>query len=124
MRSLRRQDRRRRGGGAERRTAMPSPRLEKTTTPGIYKRGGRYVVVRRDLSGRQRKLFARTLAEARRLKGKPPEELAAQRQRFAPYACEWIVSFKGLTKRGIGLSTRDDYAALLGVTPFGELLDP
>ena len=73
---------------------MSSPKLERTRTPGIYKRGGRYVVVRRDLSGRQRKLFARTLAEARRLKGKPPDELTAQRFRFGPYACEWIVGFK------------------------------
>ena len=103
---------------------MSSPKLERTRTPGIYKRGGRYVVVRRDLSGRQRKLFARTLAEARRLKGKPPDELTAQRFRFGPYACEWIVGFKGLTRRGISVTTRSDYAALLGLTPDGELLDP
>lgn len=103
---------------------MPSPRLERTATPGIYKRGSRYVVVRRDLSGRQRKLFARTLAEARRLKGKPPEEMSSQRYRFAVYAREWIVSFKGLTRRGIGQTTREDYAALLGLTPDGDLIEP
>ena len=42
-----------------------SAKLEKTQTPGIYRRGGRYVVVFRDPQGRQRKRFARTLAEAR-----------------------------------------------------------
>jgi integrase len=103
---------------------MPSPQLERTATPGIYKRGGRYVVVRRDLSGRQRKLFARTLAEARRLKGKPPEELQAKRRIFLEYAQEWIQTFTGLTDRGIGQTTRNDYAALLGLTPEGELLTP
>jgi integrase len=103
---------------------MPSPKLERTATPGIFKRGGRYVVVRRDLSGRQRKLFARTLAEARRLKGKPPEELSTQRYRFGPYAQGWIGSFKGLTRRGIGQTTREDYVALLGLTTAGELLEP
>jgi hypothetical protein len=43
-----------------------SATLEKTTTPGIYKRGGRYVAVYR-ANGRQRKVFARTLKEARAL---------------------------------------------------------
>ena len=43
-------------------------RLVKTSTPGIYKRGGRYVVVYRDPEGKQRKRAARTLAEARELK--------------------------------------------------------
>jgi len=103
---------------------MASPKLERTKTPGIYKRGNRYVVVSRDLGGRQRKQFARTLAEARRLKGKPPEELCVRRYRFDAYTREWIVGFKGLTKRGIGQSTKADYAALLGVTPDGELLEP
>jgi len=43
-------------------------RLVKTSTPGIYKRGGRYVVVFRDPHGKQRKRSAKTLAEARDLK--------------------------------------------------------
>src|SRR5262245_10838443 len=77
---------------------MATPRLERTATPGIYKRGGRYVVVRRDLSGRQRKLFARTLAEARRLKGKPPEDVPERRYTFVEYAQQWIRDFNGLTK--------------------------
>src|SRR5438105_10012921 len=43
-------------------------RLVKTTTPGIYKRGNRYVVRLRGPDGRHRKHAARTLAEARDLK--------------------------------------------------------
>jgi integrase len=104
--------------------AMSSPTLDRTATPGIYKRGGRYVVVRRDLSGRQRKLFARTLAEARRLKGKPPEDVQTRRVAFVEYAQEWIPIFNGLTRRGIGQTTLEDYAALLGLTTRGELLQP
>jgi hypothetical protein len=47
-------------------------KLERTATPGIYKRGGRYCVVFRDPYGRQRKRAARTLAEARELKATGP----------------------------------------------------
>jgi hypothetical protein len=46
-------------------------RLVKTGTPGIYKRGGRYVVRYRD-----RKRFARTLAEARDLRTQPGADLS------------------------------------------------
>ena len=42
--------------------------LVKTKTPGIFKKNARYVVIFRDSSGRQRKRFARTMAEARDLK--------------------------------------------------------
>lgn len=43
-------------------------KLVKTNTPGIYKRGGRYVVVWWH-RGKQHKSFHRTLAEAREAKG-------------------------------------------------------
>jgi hypothetical protein len=39
-----------------------SAALEKTMTPGIYKRGGRYVVTWRERSGKQRRQAATTLA--------------------------------------------------------------
>lgn len=42
-------------------------KLVKTKTPGIYKRGKSYVVIYR-AGGKQRKEFARTLDEARRIK--------------------------------------------------------
>jgi integrase len=47
-----------------------SATLEKTKTPGIYRRGGRYVVTWRERSGKQRRQSAATLAEARDLKAK------------------------------------------------------
>ena len=43
-------------------------RLERTQTPGVYRRGGRYVVTFRDPSGKPRKRFAKTYKEAKRLK--------------------------------------------------------
>jgi hypothetical protein len=42
-------------------------RLQKTNTPGIYRRGGKYVVVFRN-HGKQVKRFASTMAEARTLR--------------------------------------------------------
>src|SRR5438552_2308182 len=43
-------------------------KLVKTGVPGIYKRGGRYVVIVRDPSGRPRKHAAATMKEARATK--------------------------------------------------------
>jgi hypothetical protein len=44
-------------------------KLVKTSTPGIYRRGGRYVVVWRH-RGKQHKSFHRTYEEAREAKGR------------------------------------------------------
>ena len=55
-------------------------RLVKTSTPGVYKRGSRYVVVFRDPHGRQRKRSARTLAEARDVKAALRTDVAAKRK--------------------------------------------
>lgn len=90
-------------------------KLERTATPGIYKRGSRYVVVFRDPYGRQRKRAARTLAEARELKAtvtadvKRGEYRALSKVTFVEYAVEWIDSYAGRTSRGIRDATRDDY---------------
>jgi integrase len=92
-----------------------SAKLERTATPGIYKRGSRYVVVFRDPYGRQRKRAARTLAEARELKAtftadvKRGEYRALSKVTFVEYAGEWIDSYAGRTSRGIRDATRDDY---------------
>ena len=45
---------------------MPA-KLEKTKTPGVFKRGNRYAVIYRDADGRQHQESARTYDEARRL---------------------------------------------------------
>ncbi len=58
---------------------MAAPKLEKTKTPGVYKRGGRYVVRYRH-GGEERKRFARTYAEARAVK----QDLETDKRRGEP----------------------------------------
>lgn len=96
-------------------------RLERTATPGIYKRGGRYVVVWRH-RGVQHKSFHRTLAEAREAKGsrtagnrKPPS-----RKLLEDYAREWLDGYAGRTSRGFSAQARADYRRSLEgyVIPF------
>jgi len=97
---------------------MPAP-MVKTATPGIFKRGGRYVVVYRDAEGRQRKESAGSLGEARKLKAGRTADVARgefhvlSRERFKDYAAEWIERYQGTGRRGFRDSTRDDYRRLL-----------
>jgi integrase len=87
----------------------------KTPTPGVYKRGGRYVAIYRDAEGRQREESAGTLDEARRLKrGRSAavdsgEFHAASRVKLRDYAEEWIERYQGRGRRGFRESTREDY---------------
>lgn len=98
-----------------------TPQMEKTKgcPPGVWKRGGRYVVVFRDSNGKQRKRFARTLAEARRLKSELGADVGRGEYRelstvgFAEYSREWIANYTGRTRRGIGDGTKADYADAL-----------
>lgn len=105
------------------RTSTP---LERTKTPGIYKRGNRYVVVFRDPLGKQRKRSARTLAEARELKAtltadvRRGEYRALSKVTFAEYAPEWIRTYAGRTSRGVRDATRDDYRKRLGLDEEGQ----
>jgi hypothetical protein len=70
-------------------------RLVKTKTPGIYKRGGSYVVILRGPDGRHRKHAACTLAEARNLKAQLQADVCTREYRqqsrvtFADYANTW-----------------------------------
>src|SRR3954469_4448600 len=93
---------------------MAAPKLERTKTPGIYKRGERYVVVYR-VDGRQKKEAARTLDDARRIKDRrrvqvdegdwrPPSKLT-----LTEYARKWIASYQGHGK-GFRQRTRHEYA--------------
>lgn len=97
---------------------MAAP-MEKTRHSGIYKRGSRYVVVFRDGEGRQRKVAARTLDEARKLKGARTADVARgefhpqSRERFREYAEAWVERYQGTGRRGFRESTRDDYRRLL-----------
>ena len=93
----------------------PNRTLERTGTPGVFKRGGRYVVIFRDPSGRQRKRSARTLAEARSLKSSLTTDVNRGEYRtvshvtFADFWPQWIDSYSGRTARGFRENTRREY---------------
>jgi integrase len=101
-------------------------RLERTNTPGVYKRGARYVVVYRDPSGKQRKRFAKTLAEARDIKAALRADVVRGEYRqlsrvtFTEYAADWIASYAGRTSRGLRENTRADYRRQLGLDADGH----
>lgn len=90
-------------------------KLVKTSVPGIYKRGNRYVVRYRDSHGRQHKAFARTLAEARVVKSTLSADVARgeyrelSRIKFSEYALSWIETYQGRTSRGIRPATLTEY---------------
>jgi integrase len=98
----------------------------KTGTPGIYRRGGSYVVVGRDLRGRQVKRFAKTMGEARDRKAELRADVArgeyreASRVSFVDYARRWIATYDGRTARGIRSGTLRDYRRALGLDADGE----
>ena len=88
----------------------------RTSVPGVYRRGGRYVVMYRDAGGRQRKRSTATLAEARLIKSEVETDLARgeyreqSRVRFDEYAREWARTYRGRTSRGIRPNTLAEYA--------------
>ena len=100
---------------AEATHVLAGRKLVKTSTPGIFKRGGAYCVVYRDPSGKQRKRSARTLAEARDLKASLTADVRRGEWRaqsaitFADYWKPWIDSYAGRTARGFRENTREDY---------------
>ena len=89
-------------------------KLEKTRTPGIYRRGGRYVFSYR-VDGKQRWESYRTIDEARRLKAARTTDIG--RGEFEPrsrvtlheYAREWVERYQGHGRRGFREGTRADY---------------
>lgn len=97
---------------------MPA-RLVPTGTPGIYKRGSRYVVRFRDPQGTPRQRSARTLAEARALRASFVADVARgdyrqlSRVTFAEYADAWGKTYSGRTNRGIRPETLKDYVSEL-----------
>ena len=106
-----------------------APAMERTATPGIFKRGGRYVVVFRDPTGRQRKRFARTLSEARNVKAELNADVTrgeyrqTSRVTFAEYAETWLETYRGRTSRGVRASTMREYkrdVEVRAVTFFGR----
>ncbi|MDQ3870674.1 MAG: site-specific integrase [Chloroflexota bacterium] len=91
----------------------------RTSTPGVFKLGNRYVVRFRDPQGRSRKRFAKTLAEARVLKASVSADMARGEYRdrssirFDEYARAWIETYRGRTARGVREATRADYRRIL-----------
>jgi integrase len=85
-------------------------KMEKTATPGIYRRGGRYIVVWQH-RGKQHKKSCRTMTEAREHKGRVQsgDRRPASRERFEDYAEQWLVSYRGRTSRGLSERTRRAY---------------
>jgi integrase len=107
-------------------TNRNSPALIKTSTPGIYKRGSRYVVVTRH-RGKQVKTFHRTLELAREAKGdrtRTKRQAPQSRRAFDEYAREWVANCQGRTVRGFDQDTRKSYAAALeahAIPHFGSM---
>ncbi|MGI8556943.1 MAG: tyrosine-type recombinase/integrase [Solirubrobacteraceae bacterium] len=87
---------------------------QRTNTPGIFKRGGRYVVVYR-YQGRQHKAFAPNMAAAKLIRAQNVADISrgeftpANRQPFGEYARAWIESYRGRSTKGFRESTRVGY---------------
>lgn len=84
--------------------------MVKTKTPGVYKKGNRYVVVWRH-RGKQHKSSHRTYAEAREAKAQREagDRRPSTKQPFAEYAEAWLVGYQGRTARGLDEDTRKGY---------------
>jgi integrase len=106
--------------------AKDTRRLERTSVPGVYRRGNSYVVVGRDHRGRQIKRHAATLAEARDKKAalrtdvRRGEYRATSRMRFVEYAERWADTFNGKKDRGLKPQTLADYKAAIKRREFSD----
>jgi integrase len=89
---------------------MATATLEKTKTPGVYKKGSRYVATWRH-RGKQCKSSHRTYAEAREAKKQRSagDTRPTKRIRFGEYLPNWIETYAGRTARGFSESTRPEY---------------
>jgi hypothetical protein len=85
-----------------------------TDTPGIYKRGSRYVVVWQH-RGQQHKRSYRTLSEALEAKGRRQagDRRPATRRPLDEYALEWVAGYTGRTSRGLTEDARREYRRAL-----------
>lgn len=102
------------------------PMVKVKNHPGVYRRGSRYVATWRDPDGKLRKQSARTIKEAELFRSQARTDIARGEYRtltrvtFAEYAREWITSYTGRTRHGVGEGTRADYARALGLNAKGE----
>jgi integrase len=93
---------------------MAAP-LVPTSTPGVYKRGSRYVFRFRDPQGKLRQRSARTIGEAKRLRAETGADVirgeyrAQSRVTLGDYARTWGNTYTGRTGRGVRRETLADY---------------
>lgn len=88
----------------------PHRRLIRTDTPGIYRRGKRYVAITYD-RGRRIKTTHDTKAEACKARAQRSlRPCAAGHERFEDYVERWLVEYRGRTAHGLAPSTREAYA--------------
>jgi integrase len=94
-------------------THNSSQALRRTSYPGVYRRGRRYVAVYRR-EGRQRKEAAGSFAEARQIKVVRDAEACAERlgPLLHDYALRWADAYAG-AYGAIGEATRTEYRRLL-----------
>jgi hypothetical protein len=101
-------------GGHTKGGVMAAP-LVPTSTPGIYKRGTRYVFRFRDPQGKVRQRSARTIGEAKRLRAETGADVirgeyrAHSRVTLGDYARTWGNTYTGRTGRGVRPETLADY---------------
>lgn len=96
-------------------TGQHSRALAKTSHPGVYRRGSRWVAVYRE-DGRQRKQSASTFREAREIKIRRTAEEASRRagRTLHSYALEWVDHYAGRGANDvINDRTRREYRRLL-----------
>lgn len=91
------------------------PSMERTSTPGIFRKGARYMLVYRDHEGAQRKRSCRTLTEARKLKAEITTDLSrgefrsTSRLTLGAYVGRWSTTYRGRTNRGVREDTLREY---------------
>src|SRR4051794_19694025 len=95
---------------------MGKAKMERTATPGVFRRGSRYVVTWRYRGDQYRESF-RTYDEAREAKGHrmTGDRKPAPQATLAAYAEEWLAGYAGRTSRGFTESTRSAYGYGLGL---------
>src|SRR5437764_10794175 len=100
--------------------------MVRTKTPGIFKRGTRYVYTWRDANRKLRRRSAATMAEAKAKRGVELDKVrrgvrsADVRVEFADYAKQWIVEYP--VRRGISPETAEDYRRALGLDVDGNVI--
>jgi integrase len=89
-------------------------KLTKTKTPGVYKRGSRYLVAYRDADGTQRRESTVSYNAACELKHEREAEAKLRASgsgptRLGDYALEWVERYNGRGRRGFREITRKEY---------------